>query len=554
MSFVFTKITTFAFELTNDFLKRRTMIKKFLGLQILIFLFIFNVQAQTNDTFSDLPNECTTITMGKKATDDGSVRTSHTDDSHRSRSNIFITPAKNHPKGATVTLYRRLWFNETPMPSYKNDSIGIIPQVAHTYAYFNTAYPCMNEKQVGIGESTFGGRSSLKSDNGMIDCQRLCMLMLERCSTARQAITVAGELVKEYGWIDAGECLTIADKNEVWHFEIVGSGKGNKGAVWAAQRVPDDHIAVNANASTIKEIDTANKDYFMYSDNIFKVALDSGWWDGKQAFRFCYAYAPESRNLIAARRREWRVFDLVAPSLKLDPNMENYPFSVKPDSLVSLEKMMTIFKDYYEGTEYDIRKNITVKSDSGKMIISPLANPFMNVDELKLHKVNGGWNALGERNIAVRFTMYATIIQCRNWFPDEIGGVVWFALDNVASSVYVPIYCSVTDLPSAYKTDGRVTGFSRDAAWWAFNRLGTLSAQRWGTFRNEIDKTWIPFEKNLLTNQAIIEKKALDLYNSKKPEKTIKLLTDYTDEWCKKAVNTAWNLGDYIWTKYDGFW
>ena len=478
----------------------------------------------------------------------------HTDDSHRTRSNIFVTPAKNHPAGATVTMYKRLWDNSGPMPSYRNDSIGFIPQIPHTYAYLNTAYPCLNEKQLAIGESTFGGRSSLQSDLGLIDCQRLCTLMLERCSTARQAIHVAGELLKTYGWIDAGECLTIADKQEVWHLEILGSGKGNKGAVWAAQRVPDEHISVNANASTIKEIDTANKDYFMYSYNVFSLALDSGWWDGKELFRFCYAYAPASRALLAARRREWRVFDLLAPSLKLDPNMENYPFSVKPDTLVSLERMMNVFKDYYEGTEYDLRKNITVKGDSGKMVISPLANPFMSVDELRLHKVNGGWHHLGERNIAVRFTMYGTVIQCRDWLPDEIGGVVWFALDNVASSVYVPIYCSVTDVAKTYKTDGRKTGFSRDAAWWAFNRLGTLSAQRWGTFRYELDKTWIPFQQELLANQATIEKQALELYNPKKPAKTIKLLTDYSMEWCNKAVNAAWDLGDYIWTKYDGYW
>lgn len=519
------------------------------------FSFLFsNLQAQHEDYPLDVPNECTTITVGKKASDDGSVRTSHTDDSHRTRSNAFITPAKKHPKGATVTMYKRLWNNETPMVSYRNDSIGVIPQVSHTYAYLNTAYPCINEKQLAIGESTFGGRAGLKSDNGLIDCQRLCTLMLERCSTAREAIAVAGDLLKEYGWIDAGECLTIADKNEVWHLEILGCGKGNKGAVWAAQRVPDEHVSVNANASTIKEIDTTDKDYFMYSDNIFSLALDSGWWDGKETFRFCYVYAPDSRALLAARRREWRVFDLLAPSLKLDPNMENYPFSIKPDTLVSLEKMMTIFKDYYEGTEYDMRKNITVKGDSGKMVISPLANPFMTVDELKLHKVNGGWHHYGERCIAVRFTMYATIIQCRDWLPDEIGGLVWFALDNVASSVYVPIYCSVTDLPSTYKTDGRKTGFSKEAAWWAFNRLGTLSSKRWGTFRHEIDKTWIPFQKNLLDNQAAIEKQALELYNAKKQAKAIKLLTDYTDEWCNKAVNAAWDLGDYIWTKYDGYW
>jgi dipeptidase len=510
--------------------------------------------AQTDDVFTGVNDECTTITMGKKATDDGSVRTSHTDDSHRTRSNIFVTPAKTHAPNATITMYKRSGCDTTKMKTYQNDSIGVIPQISATYAYLNSAYPCMNEKQLAIGESTIGGRSELISANGLIDCQRLCALMLERCSTARQAIKTAGELLKEYGWIDAGECLTIADKNEVWHIEIFGAGKGNKGAVWAAQRVPDDHISVNANASTIKAIDTLNHYYFMYSDNVFSLALDSGWWQPNTPFVFCYAYAPDSRNLLAARRREWRVFDLLAPSLKLDPNMENYPFSIKPDSLVSLEKMMSVFKDYYEGTEYDMRKNITVRGDSSKMIMSPLANPFMTVDELKLHRVNGGWHAYGERAIAVRFTMYATILQCRDWLPDEIGGVAWYALDNVASSVYVPIYCSVTDLPQTYKTCGRKTGFSREAAWWAFNRLGSLAAKRWGSMRYDLDEVWKPFQKELIDNQKKIEQQALELYNAKKPSKTIDLLTKYTNEQANKAVKKAWDLGDHIWTKYDGMW
>ena len=217
------------------------------------------------------------------------------------------------------------------MSHYENTIVGEIPQVSHTYQYFSTAYPCLNEKQLGIGESTFTPRPELQSDSGLIDCQRLCQLMLERCSTARQAIKMAGELLAKYGWIDGGEALTIADKNEVWHLEIVGPGKGKLGAVWAAQRVPDDHISVNANASTIREIDLKNKDYFMASDNVFSVAEENGWYDKKQeTFRFAYAYAPESRAMLACRRREWRVFDLVAPSLKLDPNAENYPFSVKP--------------------------------------------------------------------------------------------------------------------------------------------------------------------------------------------------------------------------------
>ncbi|MBP5411855.1 MAG: C69 family dipeptidase [Bacteroidales bacterium] len=515
--------------------------------------FILSGQSQSLETLA-FKDECTTITMGKKATDDGSVRTSHTDDSHRSRTNVTIVPAQNHKAGEMVTMYVRKWDNTTKMQSYRNDSIGQIPQVPHTYAYVNTAYPCMNEKQVGIGESTIGGRSELKSDVGLIDCQRLCGLILQRSATAREGIQVAGALLKEYGWIDAGECLTICDKQEVWHMEIYGPGKGNKGAVWVAQRVPDDHIAVNANASTIKQIDIKDTANFLCSDNIYSLALDSGWWKEGEPFVFCYVYAPQSRTMLACRRREWRVFDLLAPSLNLDPNAENYPFSVKPDKPVSMETMMNVFRDYYEGTEYDMRKNITVTNDSGKTVISPLANPFMSVDEMRLHKVNGGWNALGERAIAVRFTVYGTIIQSRDWLPDAVGGLLWFALDNVASSVYVPIYCSVTDLPQTYKTCGRVSGFSRDAAWWAFNRVGTLAAQRWGTFRYEVEKTWQPFQKELLKNQAQIEQQALSVYNEKNPTKTINMLTKYTMEQANKAVNMAWDLGDAIWTKYDEWW
>ncbi|MBP5614624.1 MAG: C69 family dipeptidase, partial [Bacteroidales bacterium] len=369
----------------------------------------------------------------------------------------------------------------------------------------------------------------------------------------RDAIRTADTLTKKYGWRDAGECLTIADRNEVWHLEIYGPGKGRRGALWVAQRVPDDHIAVNANASTIKEIDPKNSDYFLCSDNIYQLALDSGWWKEGEPFRFCYVYAPESRQLIAARRREWRVFDLLAPSLKLDPNMENYPFSVKPDTLVTMEAMMRVFRDFYEGTPYDLRKNITVAGKDGKMEISPMANPFMGIDELKLHKVNGGWHQYGERCIAVRFTVYGTIIQCRDWLPDEIGGLLWFALDNVASSVYVPIYAGVTDLPSTYKTDARLTGFSKEAAWWGFNRVGTLAMQRWGDMRRDIEAVWKPFEKNLLQQQPSIEAEALQLYR-KNPKKCAAYLTGYTNEWCDKAVEAAWKLGDDIWTRYDELW
>lgn len=536
--------------------KKEVEMKKFLFLMLIFGILQLSAQNSAIDEFTE-GLECTTITVGKKASADGSVMTSHTDDSHRTRTNILVVPAQDHPEGATVKMYKRTAAKEEygKMSHYENTIVGEIPQVSHTYQYFSTAYPCLNEKQLGIGESTFTPRPELQSDSGLIDCQRLCQLMLERCSTARQAIKMAGELLAKYGWIDGGEALTIADKNEVWHLEIVGPGKGKLGAVWAAQRVPDDHISVNANASTIREIDLKNKDYFMASDNVFSVAEENGWYDKKQeTFRFAYAYAPESRAMLACRRREWRVFDLVAPSLKLDPNAENYPFSVKPDTLISMEKMVSLFQDYYEGTEYDMRKTLTVTDKEGKTVISPLANPFMKSDELKLHKINGGWHWRGERSIAVHFTVYATIIQCRNFLPDEVGGLCWFALDNVASSVYVPFYASISDLPQTYKTDGRVTGFSRDAAWWAFNRLGTLAAKRWGDMRKVIDKTWKPLQNQFFTQQPKIEKQALELLQNGKRNEAIQLLTQYSNRCGNFAVDKAWETGDFIWTTFDGLW
>ena len=532
------------------------MISTLTNLKKLIFIIVISCftlysPAQTDPRSpSPDPDECTSITAGKLATADGSVITSHTDDSHRTRSWMDIVPPAKHEKGSMVPMYKRSPTDSLAMPSYAHVKIGEIPQLPFTYGYINTAYPCMNDHQLAIGESTFGGRSALQSDEGLIDCQRLCKLMLERCTTARQAISVAGELTKKYGWNDAGECLTIADKHEVWHFEIVGSGKGKTGAIWVAQRVPDDHISVNANASTIKHINLDDPDHFMASENIFDMALDSGWCTSKEDFRFCYAYAPHSRTSLAARRREWRVFDLVAPSLHLDPNAENYPFSVKPDEPVTMEKLVSIFKDYYEGTPFNFVKDITVTDDSGKTVLSPLANPFMPYDMNKVFRINGGWGWLGERTIARWYTMYATIIQCREWLPDEIGGVVWLAQDNVATSIYIPVYCSVTDLPESYKTPGRPNGYTTESAWWAFNRLGTITAQRWGDMRHDVDAVWNPMQKELFSNQAVIEEEALKLYK-KKPEKAVEFLTAYSMKWGDLVVGNAWKLGDYLWTKYD---
>ena len=526
----------------------------------LVLIVIFNVSitllvnaqsADKSDWKGGYPEGCTSITVGKNASFDGSVITSHTDDSHRTRSWVDIVPVVKHEKGDRVIMYKRVKNDTLAMPAYGHEEIGSIPQVRSTNGFINTAYPSLNDKQLGIGESTFGGREELQSDSGLIDCQRLCLLMLERESTARGAIKMAGKLLAEYGWNDYGEVLTIADKNEVWHLEIVGPGKGKKGAVWVAQRVPDDHISVNANASTIKAINLKDKDYFMASKNIYEVAKQNGWWspnDGE--FKFCYAYAPHSRTSMASRRREWRVFSLLAPSLKLSPNAENFPFSIKPDTLVTLEALMNVFKDYYEGTPFDMTKSLTVTDKDGKTIISPLASPHMPYDANKLYKINGGWGWLGERTIARWYTMYATIIQLRGWLPDEIGGVEWLAMDNVATSIYVPIYGCVSELPSQYTTPGRTEGYTLNSAWWIFNRLGTLTSQRWGEMRYDVEAVWNPMQLEMIESQKATDQQALEMYHQNKKD-AIEYLNQYSNEQGEKVMKEAIKLGDLLWTKYD---
>ncbi|MFH1000168.1 MAG: C69 family dipeptidase [Bacteroidota bacterium] len=526
--------------------------KKYTFILILSILSYSNYaqSVDKSDWKGGFPEGCTSITVGKLATFDGSVMTSHTDDSHRTRSEMNIIPAKKYNATDVSKMYKRVKDDTKAMPSYKHIEIGSIPQIEKTNGFINTAYPSMNDKQLAMGESTFGGRDELQSDAGLIDCQRLCQLLLERCSTAREAIELSGVLLEKYGWNDAGECLTISDPKEVWHLEIVGPGAGKVGAVWAAQRVPDNHISVNANASTIKEIDLENADYFMASKNVYQLARENGYWNPeKEIFRFNYAYAPESRTSIAARRREWRVFDLMAPSLKLDPNSSDYPFSVKPDTLVTLEKMVNVFKDYYEGTEFDMTKNLKVTDKDGKSVISPLANPHMPYDELKLHRINGGWGDLGERTIARWYTMYGTIIQSRDWLPDMIGGVEWLAMDNIATSIYIPVYAGTSDLPVSYKTPGR-NGYTQESAWWAFNRMSTLAAQRWGDMRHDVDAVFGPMQKEIFETSTTFEQEVLNMHK-RDPKKARTMLTEYTMKWGNKVVQSAWKLGDDLWTKYD---
>jgi dipeptidase len=498
---------------------------------------------------------CTSIMVGRKASADGSVMTSHTNDSHRAGSDIIVVPKAKHPLGSQRQLMKRTEDDRGPMLRNGQEPSGRIAEVPETLGYLAPAYASMNERQLAIGESTFGGRKELESPMGKIDCEMLTRLMLERATTARQAIRLAGELLKENGWRDEGESLTIADTQEVWLLEIVGVGKNGVGAVWAAERIPDDEVSVVANAARIGEIDTTKPDWFLASDNVTKFAAEKGYWDPKSGrpFRFYEAYDPEGRVQFAATRREWRVLSLLAPSLGLEPNANVFPFSVKPEKPVTPAKIMELFRDTYEGTPFDVVKDLTVVDDNGKTVKSPLANPFMPYDMNKMLRINGGWGWRGERPIARWFCMYATVTQSRAFLPDAVGGVVWFGYGNPAMTTYVPLYAGIEDLPETYQTDGRTTGFSRRSAWWAFNRVSRLAAHRWGDMRRDVAAVRDPMQEKYFAAQKGVEATAGKLL-AENPAKARAYLTGESRKACVEVVEAYWNLGDSLWTKYDEKW
>ncbi len=486
-------------------------------------------------------DNCTSVMVGKGASVDGSTMTSHSCDSGSDRTWINVVPGKKHKQGAECSIYMQSKRSIGPDDDDRIE-VGSIPQVRETYSYINTAYAVINEYQLAIGETTFMGKRSLRSDEGLIDCPELFRLCLERCKTAREAIKMIDELTREYGYNDVGECFSFADPNEVWHFEILGPGKGKIGAVWAAVRIPDDHIGVSANASRIRQIDLSDPDNYMASENVFSLAQELGWWnpDTDGPFEFCYAYA--NRRSMGCRRREWRVFSLAAPSLNLDPNGENFPFSVKPENKLSVQDVLNMFRDAYEDTPFDMTRSLTTMTRDSVIVKSPVATAFMNSDLRRLLKIQR------ERTIACGRATYVQVTQSRRWLPDPIGGVVWLGYDNPVTTPHIPFYCGISHMPGAYEIDGR-RNFSRECAWWAFRRTSQLALFRWQQMTHDIEAVWSPLEDEYFAAQDSIETEALRLYE-KNPGKARKYLTKYSVKKAEAAVQAYWDLGDMLWAKW----
>jgi len=398
---------------------------------------------------NELEIGCTSIQVGKKASTDGSVITSHSCDGGIFRNWLNILPRQTHRKGSTRKVYWGTMRTETAWDQTGLNQKGEIPQVERTHAFMNVCYPCMNEKGLAIGETTIGGRRELRNDEGWFLIEELQAIVLERSTTARDAIRLIDDLVKEYGYGDNGECITIADANEVWHFEIFGGGVLEVGAVWAAVRIPDDHVGVSANIPRIGELDLKDSDTYMASDNVFSLAEEMEWWDPNsgEPFKFWKAYS--GRRPFSTR--EYYILSTLAPSLNLKMDAEELPFSVKPDKKVSVRDVLRYYRETYAGTDLDATKNLMVQrrvrsrrgqaaqtEQQPEMIKSPLANPWMSRDMASLFNAIKPGVVERQRTIAITGCAYSQVIQCRSWLPPEIGTVAWFSFDNPGQSPRIP--------------------------------------------------------------------------------------------------------------------
>ncbi|HEY3382347.1 MAG TPA: C69 family dipeptidase [Vicinamibacterales bacterium] len=487
---------------------------------------------------------CTSVLVGKAASVDGATMTSHSCDSTTDRTWMNIVPNQKHKPGEMAKVYYEPKRTKGPDEPDRVET-GEIPQVPETYAYLNSAYPIMNEHQLAIGETTFGGKRQMVSDKGIIDCPELYRLVLERAKTAREAIRIADELTRKYGYNDYGEAFTFADTKEVWIFEIVGPGPGKVGAVWAAVRIPDDHVFVSANAPRIRKLDLNDKDHYLASDNILTVAEELGFWSPKSgdAFEFCTVYG--ARTAMGSRRREWRALSRIAPSLKLDPNSENYPLSVKAEKKLSVKDVLDIFRDTYQDTPFDMTRSLIKVSKDGKVGKNPVANPFMSNDYLEI------FNITSERTIACKRATYLQITQSRDWLPNPVGGVVWLGYDNPMTTPHTPFYIGIAQMPASYMVDGRER-FRRDSAWWAYRQVSQLATLRWQDMVKDVQQVWEPIETKAFADQVKVEEEAVRLLKQD-PQKGREYLTKYSHDIANNAVNAYWKLADDLWTKYTNY-
>lgn len=478
---------------------------------------------------------CTNFIVGKAASADGSVIVSYSADSYGMYGYLAHFPAAVHPEGTMRDVYE--WDT--------NKYLGQIPEAPVTYNVIGN----MNEWQVTIGETTNGGREECWEGPGVIDYGSLIYIALQRARTAREAVLIMTSLVKEHGYVSEGETFSIADPNEAWIMEMIGKGKEEKGAVWVALRLPDDAICAHANQARVRQFPLDDPENCLYAEDVITFARKKGWYNGADKdFSFADVYNPLTFDgLRFCDARVWSFFNLYAdadmskwlPSAKGDVKAEPIPLYFKPKHKVSVQDVQKAMRDHYEGTDLDMTGDLGAGAWSMPYRLRPLT-----------YKVDGK-DYFNERTISTFQTGFTFVGQMRSWLPREIGGVLWFGNDDANTSVYTPVYCSITEAPACYSVEaGDAVTFSFESAFWMFNWVSNMVYMRYSMMIDDLRKVQTSLEESFFASQEEVEKEALSIFKAN-PSAAVAYLTKYSACTADKTMKDWMTLAQKLIVKYN---
>lgn len=478
---------------------------------------------------------CTNFIVGKKASSDGSVICSYSADDYGMFQSLCHFPAAKHAKGEMRKVYD--WDT--------NVYHGEIPEAEETYNVVGN----INEYQVTIGETTFGGREEMVDSTGILDYGSLIYIALQRSRTAREAIRTMTTLAETYGYNSEGETFTICDPNEAWIMEMMGCGAGSKAVVWVAIRIPDDAICAHANQSRIRTFSQKDKNNVMYSRNVIKYARQMGWYSGKDAdFSFCDTYAaPDFSGRRFCEARVWTFFN------HFSSDMEQYvpyaegkvkdakpmPLWIVPDRKVSVQDVEECMRDHYEGTPFALDSDIG--GGIWQMPYRPTPLSF-TVD---------GKKCFNERPVSTQQPGFVYVSQMRSWLPREIGGVLWWGNDDGNMVAFTPVYCCTTAVPECYNTPGAdALTFSMDNAYWVCNWVSNMVYPRYSLMFPTLKEVRDSLDASYFAAQTQVETEAELLYKQS-PQKAVEYLTHYTGEKARQMLDRWQQLAFHLIVKYN---
>ena len=479
---------------------------------------------------------CSNFIVGKKASVDGSVMCSYSADDYGMFQYLCHYPAAKHAKGEMRKIFD--WDS--------NKYYGEIPEAAETYNVIGN----INEWQVTIGETTYGGREEMVDSTGIMDYGSLIYVALQRSKSAREAIKVMTTLANTYGYNSEGETFTICDPNEAWIMEMMGKGAGSKGAVWVALRIPDDAICAHANQSRIGKFNMKDKKNVMYAKDVVSFARSKGWFKGKDAdFSWKMAYAkPDFSGRRFCDARAWAMlnhFYDMSPyldwALGKNPDAQDMPLWVVPNKKVSVQDVENVMRDHYEGTPLSVADGSDIGGGIWEMPYRP--TPLM-------YKVDGK-QYFNERPVSTQQSGFVFVSQMRSWLPREIGGVFWFANDDANMAAFTPVYCSMTERPECYNTPGAdAVHFSKKNAYWVCNMTSNMVYPRYSLMFPTLKEVRDSLDNSYFAAQAGVEKKAQELY-AQNPQAAVKYLNDYSIEKAQQML-ARWNqLFEFMVVKYN---